>query len=63
MIVANSIVAIACSLCKSAVETSVEWQTIAQGLNLAILVLLIPPVIIFGAIFFAVFKSDKTENE
>lgn len=63
MIFANSIVVIACSLCKSAVETSVELQSIAQGLNLAILVLLVPPVIIFGVIFFAVFKSDKAENE
>lgn len=54
--------ALACSLCKSTLETSVESQSLTQGLNFAILVLLIPPVIIFGAIFFAAYKSNKEQG-
>lgn len=49
----------ACPLCKSAIETSTESQSISQALNPAILVLLVPPVIIFGMIFFAAYKSNK----
>lgn len=49
----------ACPLCKSAIETSTESQSISQGFNMAILVLLVPPVIVFGMIFFAAYKSNK----
>lgn len=52
-------ISLACPLCKATVESSVESQSLSQGLNLAIIVLLIPPVIVFGAIFFVAYKSDK----
>lgn len=51
--------ALMCSLCKSTLETSVESQSLTQGLNVAILVLLIPPVIIFVAVFFMAYKSSR----
>lgn len=51
--------ALACPLCKSTIETSAESQSISQTMNLAILALLIPPVIVFGVIFFAAYKSNK----
>ena len=46
-----------CPLCRSAVQNAGE-QT-ARTLNLAIVVLLIPPVSIFCAIFAVVYKKAK----
>jgi hypothetical protein len=40
-----------CPMCKQAVEASSDAESISNGLNLAVLVLLIPPVAIFAAIF------------
>jgi heme/copper-type cytochrome/quinol oxidase subunit 2 len=51
-----------CPLCRSAVQQAGE-QT-ARTLNLAIVVLLIPPVSIFCAIFAVVYRKAKGhENE
>jgi|GEM_PF-2876437 len=48
-----------CSQCKSTVEAATESASIAQGLNLGALILLIPPVAIFCVIFFVVIRGDK----
>ena len=49
-----------CPLCRSAVEQAGE-QT-ARTINLAIVVLLIPPVSIFCAIFAVVYKKAKGDE-
>jgi hypothetical protein len=40
-----------CPMCKQAVEASADPEAISGGLNLAVLVLLIPPVALFAGIF------------
>jgi hypothetical protein len=40
-----------CSMCKATVENAVGGSGIASRLNLAILVLLVPPVAIFAGLF------------
>lgn len=40
-----------CAMCKTAVENSSEAASGARQLNLAILVLLVPPVAIFAGLF------------
>ena len=50
-----------CPLCRSAVQNAGE-QT-ARTLNLAIVVLLIPPVSIFCAIFAVVYKKAKGDEQ
>jgi len=40
-----------CPMCKQAVESSADPEAISRGLNLAVLVLLIPPVALFAGIF------------
>ena len=43
-----------CALCRSSVP-----QALAKNLNIAVLVLLAPPVTIFSAIFYIAFKNRK----
>ena len=50
-----------CPLCRSALQNAGE-QT-ARTLNLAIVVLLIPPVSIFCAIFAVVYRRAKGDDE
>ncbi|HEX8847883.1 MAG TPA: hypothetical protein VF791_24795 [Pyrinomonadaceae bacterium] len=52
-----------CSLCRSALSGSPTGVRLSKSLNLAILVLLIPPVMIFCGIFLAAFKYRKTSGE
>ncbi len=40
-----------CAMCRQALETSAEGGQLAQGMNLAILILLLPPVLMFVGIF------------
>ena len=40
-----------CAMCKSAIENSTDAAAASKGLNLAALVLLIPPVSIFAGLF------------
>ncbi len=51
-----------CPLCKLAVEDSPQGKMMAQGLNLGILVLLVPPVTVFCSIFFLAFKYRKPQG-
>ena len=50
-----------CPLCRTAVQQSGD-QT-ARTMNLAILVLLVPPVSIFCTIFVVAYKKRKDEEE
>jgi len=43
-----------CALCRSSVP-----QALAKNLNIAVIVLLVPPVTIFSAIFYIAFKNRK----
>ncbi|HLG15603.1 MAG TPA: hypothetical protein VJH03_14045 [Blastocatellia bacterium] len=45
-----------CPMCKQSIEASTEGASMAGGINLAVLVLLIPAVLIFAGIFGAVYK-------
>lgn len=51
-----------CPLCKLSLENSSQAATFGRGLNLGILVLLVPPVTIFCSIFFLAFKYRKAEK-
>lgn len=53
-----------CPLCRLAVEDSAQGKTMARGLNIGILVLLVPPVTVFCSIFILAIKHRKPhENE
>jgi hypothetical protein len=49
-----------CPLCRLAVENSTQGQTMGRGLNLGILVLLVPPVTVFCGIFIVAMKHRRT---
>ena len=51
-----------CSMCKQSVAGSSDAEAISRGLNLAVLVLLVPPVAIFGAIFGVVYKYRNIQD-
>ncbi len=48
-----------CSLCRSALAGTPEAAKLSARLNLAVLVLLIPPVAIFCGIFYAMFRQRR----
>ncbi len=48
-----------CSMCKANVQAGASATNVAGTLNLAILVLLIPPVLIFCAIFFVALRYRR----
>ncbi|HKY05784.1 MAG TPA: hypothetical protein VJQ56_12885 [Blastocatellia bacterium] len=52
-----------CPMCRQAVADSKEGQSLAKGLNLAILVLLIPPVAIFAGIFGVIYKYKDAQGD
>lgn len=45
-----------CSMCRAALSASSEAAAAASGLNLAIIVLLVPPVVIFVGVFVAGYR-------
>lgn len=49
-----------CPLCKIAVENSSQAAKMSKGLNLGILVLLVPPVTVFCSIFILAVKHRNT---
>jgi hypothetical protein len=49
-----------CSLCKNAITGSPSAAKLSQSLNSAIIVLLIPPVLIFCGIFFVAYRHRKS---
>lgn len=48
-----------CALCKNAVTGSPSAAKLSQSLNFAIIILLIPPVLIFCGIFFAALRQRQ----
>ena len=48
---ADPALAAQCAMCKQAIANSGEAAEAARGMNLAVLVMLIPPVVIFAGIF------------
>lgn len=51
-----------CAMCRTAVGGSKAAAKLAESLNFAVIVLLIPPVLIFCAIFFAAFRSRRAKD-
>jgi hypothetical protein len=49
-------------MCKQAVANSAEAEAAARGLNLAILVLLAPPVLIFAGIFGVIYRHRNIQD-
>lgn len=52
-----------CPLCKLSVETSEQGKMMAKGLNIGILVLLVPPVTVFCSIFAYAFKHRRARGD
>jgi hypothetical protein len=54
-----------CAMCKAAIEASSDAAAASRGLNLAALVLLIPPVTIFAGLFgvFYRFRNAQEKRE
>ena len=46
-----------CPMCKAAIEGSPDAAAAANGINLAVLVLLVPPVAIFTGVIVFVYKQ------
>jgi hypothetical protein len=51
-----------CALCKNAIAGSPEAARLSQSLNFAILILLIPPVLIFCGIFVLAYRYRKARG-
>ncbi len=51
-----------CPMCKAAIEGSPDAAAAANGINLAVLVLLLPPVAIFAGVFVFVYKQRNAPN-
>lgn len=52
-----------CAMCKAAVASSADSASKASGMNLAVLVLLIPPLLMFCAFFIAAYRFRKAPGE
>ena len=52
-----------CAMCKQSVASSEDAAAAARGLNIAVLVLLAPPVLIFGAIFGLFYKHRNVQGK
>lgn len=51
-----------CAMCKAAIENSSDAAAASKGLNLAALVLLIPPVSIFAGLFGAIYRYRNVQG-
>jgi hypothetical protein len=52
-----------CAMCRASVQTGGNASAFSEPLNQAILVLLIPPALLFCAIFFLLYRYRKTMDE
>ena len=52
-----------CAMCKAAISSSADSAAKASGMNLAVLVLLIPPLAMFCAFFVAAYRFRKAPGE
>lgn len=51
-----------CAMCKAAIENSTDSAAASKGLNLAALVLLIPPVSIFAGLFGVFYRYRNVQG-
>ena len=51
-----------CAMCKAAIENSTDAAAASKGLNLAALVLLIPPVSIFAGLFGVFYRYSNVQR-
>lgn len=51
-----------CAMCKNSVAGSPSATKLSESLNFAIIILLIPPVLIFCGIFFVAYRHRKTRG-
>lgn len=51
-----------CAMCKAAIENSTDAAAASKGLNLAALVLLIPPVAIFAGLFGVFYRYRNVQG-
>jgi hypothetical protein len=51
-----------CAMCKAAIENSSDAAAASKGLNLAALVLLIPPVSIFAGLFGVFYRYRNVQG-
>ena len=51
-----------CAMCKTAIENSTDAVAASKGLNLAALVLLIPPVLIFAGLFGVFYRYRNVQG-
>ena len=63
LLAAGQTVSAQCAMCRSAIAGAPEAAKLSSRLNLAVLVLLIPPVLIFCGIFYAAFRQLKSRDE
>ena len=63
LLAAGQTVSAQCAMCRSAIAGAPEAARLSSRLNLAVLVLLVPPVAIFCGIFYAVFRQRKSREE
>lgn len=52
-----------CAMCKAAVASSADSASRASGMNLAVIVLLIPPLAMFCAFFVAAYRFRNAPGE
>lgn len=52
-----------CAMCKAAVAASAESARVAGSMNLAVLVLLVPPILLFCAFLVVLYRYRKAPDE
>lgn len=52
-----------CAMCKAAAASSAESASMSSGMNLAVLVLLIPPLLMFCAFFVLAYRFRKAPED
>lgn len=62
VVVATNPVFAQCSMCRAAIENSANAAEASKGLNLAALVLLIPPVSIFAGLFGVIYRFRNVQG-
>jgi hypothetical protein len=51
-----------CAMCKAAIESSTDVAAASKGLNLAALVLLVPPVSLFAGLFGVFYRYRNVQG-
>ena len=62
MLAASDPASAQCAMCKTAIENSTDAVAASKGLNLAALVLLIPPVAIFAGLFGVFYRYRNAQG-